>query len=126
MLQSDVLLSYNQKTGYDLIHLLCIIIPDHVPVESSQQDKAPEQGCSCGAGSCQPGSLLPAEGAEGGGTPGRVSAACLSHSTHSPLESSARVNPTPDVAFLSPTAQVSSKCFPSPLLRLLRHTASFT
>lgn len=46
----------------------------------------------------------------------RVSTACLSHSTHSPLESSARVSPTPDVGFLSPTAQISSKCFPSLLL----------
>lgn len=72
----------------------------------------------------------PAEGGQGGGTPGRVSrrisTACLSHGTHSPLESSARVSTTPDVAFLPPTAWISSKCFPSLLLRLLRRTVLFS
>lgn len=84
-----------------------------------QGDKVPEQWCSCGAGSSW--------GCWGGGTPGRVSCrvstAHLSHSTHSPLEPSARVNPAPDVAFLSATVQISPTCFPSLLLRLLRHTA---
>lgn len=66
----------------------------------------------------------------GARTPGRVSrrvsTAWLSHSTHPPLESSVKGNPTPDVAFLSPTAQISSTCFPSLLLRLLRHTTLFS